>query len=416
VTAYEWHKLPQKLNVSDFDTLILDFSRFQDREYARSIDIKLLPSWRQFARHVFSTDSEVIAIGSPRFSLGTNPFVESTWWLPLELECVYETGEDIREINPEFSFYFAHVRRWFFHLDRIAHKAGDICHEYLAVGAQFADNMRIPLKHLAETRFHRAIGFKINLNAYIGTTDPVKFSGDVYWLPEPTEISISKAIDLILSERYHLQFEKAAPEWLSQFRLPSTEPIIDQIKEDQAAIDRLTKQLEMRNAQLARASRFLKVLYEQGEDVLEPVVRDALRELGAQVEDPKQRGREDGRLTDPDGRLGMLEIKGRSGNLRLTDVRELDNWVRDAMANDNYQSKGLLIANLQCDRDPKRRTNFIPSNCADAAKLFDIAILTTTQLFAAIVSDQKGELDRNAFWAIVFSTKGLCELPISFMM
>ena len=104
VTAYEWHKLPQKLNVSDFDTLILDFSRFQDREYARSIDIKLLPSWRQFARHVFSTDSEVIAIGSPRFSLGTNPFVESTWWLPLELECVYETGKISGRSTRNFRF------------------------------------------------------------------------------------------------------------------------------------------------------------------------------------------------------------------------------------------------------------------------------------------------------------------------
>jgi hypothetical protein len=287
VTAYEWHKLPSKLNVSDFDTLILDLSPFQDREYARSIDVKLLPSWQQFARHVFSNDSEVIAIGSPRFVLGTHPFVEATWWLPLEFECVYETGEDIREISPDFSFYFAHVRRWFFHLERIALKSADITHDYLAVGARMADQMRTPVESLAQTRFHRAIGFKINLNAYLGSSHAVHFSGDVYWLPEPTEISVSEAIGLILSERYGLQFEKAPPTWLGQFRLPSNEPIINQIKEDEAAIATLTKQLEVRKIQLAQASRFLKLLYEQGEDVLEPIVRETLRELGAQVDDPK---------------------------------------------------------------------------------------------------------------------------------
>ena len=60
----------------------------------------------------------------------------------------------------------------------------------------------------------------------------------------------------------------------------------------------LPKQLEME-------TRFLKLLYEQGEDVLEPVVREALQELGAQVTPAQQPGHEDGRLTDPFGRNGI---------------------------------------------------------------------------------------------------------------
>jgi hypothetical protein len=101
----------------------------------------------------------------------------------------------------------------------------------------------------------------------------------------------------------------------------------------------------------------------------------------------------------------MLEIKGRTGNLRLSDVRELHNWVSDALAEEELESKGILIVNLQCDEDPQRRKDFIPPNCAKAAARFDIAILTTTQLFQALVAHQESTLDRKKFWDALFAAQ-----------
>jgi hypothetical protein len=216
---------------------------------------------------------------------------------------------------------------------------------------------------------------------------------------------------LILRERYGLCFEKSAPEWITKFPLPSQAPIVREIRDKEIRLAKLTEELQAANLRLIQAGRLSKLLYEQGEDVLEPIVRDALRELGAMVEDPKTRGREDGRLTDPSGRQGMLEVKGRSGSLRLSDVRELDQWVRDGLVDEGWNSKGILIANLQCDEDPRTRKEFIPPNCASAAERVNISILTTAQLFQALVLDQKGELDRKVFWDRVFSAKGICDLP-----
>ncbi len=122
VNAYEWDNLPTNLNVSDFDTLILNFVPFQDEEYANDMNIDLMPSWWQFARHVFSNGSEIIVIGSTNFTLGRNPYLPSTWWLPVEPKFIYETGEDIREIKPDFAFYFNLVRRWSFYLEGIGEK------------------------------------------------------------------------------------------------------------------------------------------------------------------------------------------------------------------------------------------------------------------------------------------------------
>ena len=96
--------------------------------------------------------------------------------------------------------------------------------------------------------------------------------------------------------------------------------------------------------------------------------------------------------------------------LRLSDVRELDNWVRDAVANESWHSKGILIANLQCDTEPKKRKDIVPSNCLEAARNFGICIVTTTQLFQALVEQQKGKLDSRRFWDAVFATNGMCVL------
>jgi len=76
--------------------------------------------------------------------------------------------------------------------------------------------------------------------------------------------------------------------------------------------------------------------------------------------------------------------------------------------------KGFLIVNHQCDEDPRNRKDFVPPNCTRAPELFDVAIVTTTQLFAALVLLQKHKLDDQAFWDTMFTAKGLCDLSTDF--
>lgn len=113
----------------------------------------------------------------------------------------------------------------------------------------------------------------------------MKGSGPVYWLPEPTEVTTSEAIDLILRERYGFQFERTPPTWITEFPLPSQKPIVQEIGDKELKIVELTTQLAAAKRRFVEASKFQKLLYEQGEDVLEPIVRDGLRELGANVDD-----------------------------------------------------------------------------------------------------------------------------------
>ena len=107
----------------------------------------------------------------------------------------------------------------------------------------------------------------------------------------------------------------------------------------------------------------------------------------------------------------MLEIKGRTSTLRLSDVRQLNQWVQDALVEGNQSHKGILIANLHLDRPPGHRGEVFPNNCIQAAQRTDICLMTTTQLFNALVSHYRNELDIASFWDTLSGTNGVCLLP-----
>lgn len=439
VAAYTWDNLPQDLNVADYDVVILNLVPLSDREFACALNVHTLPSWEQFTRHLFSEDSELIIIGTPGVTIGRDADEESSqhrvmadlfgakyypdppWQLPIAPIFEFEPGESIQEINPEFAYYMKHVHHWGFHATQDFQAQFENLGSYAHVAHPQANNLQVAMRAIAQTRFQQAIAFELQFLAVVERSQYVfhgpkevrelRKSGKVIWLPPPTELSPSQAIDLILRERYGLRYERPSPNWVQAYILPHQIPIEEEVAHYEEEIVRLKRQLVDARQRLQEQLRFRKMLYEQGEDVLEPVVRDALRELTDQVEDPQQRGREDGRLVDPAGRNYMLEIKGRTGTLRLGDVRQLNQWTADAIAEENWSGRGLLIANMHCSDPPDQRGDPFPPNCIQLAQRFDQCLLTTTQLFRALVAHQRGELDLEEFWETIFATRGVCQLP-----
>jgi hypothetical protein len=321
VTAYAWDRLPDHLNVADYDVVILNLVPLMDKALRSSIAVAKLPRWQQFARLIFSKGSEVLAIGVPGITLGSNPIMPAEWWVPILPQFIWEAGTEIRGVDPAFEFYFQHVRRYHFHATSKANKTfGGQINEYACVVDPSANAIIVRgVAPLARTRFDHAVGFVITFESlHVEKQDRLPWhpdnpeikrlgqSGLVIWLPPTTDISAYDAVDLILRERYGVRFERVPPAWISAYPLPSQGPLRDMIAQKEREIETLQSEVEATREQLRQASRFQKLLYEQGEDVLEPIARDALRELGAEVIDPKQRGREDGRLIDPLGRNGML--------------------------------------------------------------------------------------------------------------
>jgi hypothetical protein len=107
----------------------------------------------------------------------------------------------------------------------------------------------------------------------------------------------------------------------------------------------------------------------------------------------------------------MLEIKGKGGQVGLEDVRQLSGWMQDALAEEGWQGKGILVANAKLRDPPADRVDLVGPNALTYARNIQVCIVTTGQLYEALRQDQNGSLDRDALWQTVFETEGLAALP-----
>jgi hypothetical protein len=426
VTAYTWDNLPDELTIPDYDVIILNLIPLERDSFSEGLDVDRMPKVPDFIPHLFSEDSELIIIGNPGLRIGGDPYLYTPWWLPFYPELEHQSGVEIRDIENEFEYYIQQVRQWnFFATGNVTQYKGgrydSMVIDYLKFDPE-RSQFSIEIEPYAQTRFQRPAAFEFRLivksitltrNGLMSPPEPEEqtgISGSIIWLPAPTEISDYEAVNLILSKRYEINLEQSVPSWLDQFNLPNLNPIRETIEELKREIAILQEQIASAQGELLHQSRFLKLLYEQGEQ-LESVVLDALQELGANVIPPSDPKKEDGRLIDPFDRKGILEVKGRTKSISLSDVRQIDQWTRDALAIENWEGQGMLIANTYCGDPIGERGDPFPSNCIEAAQRVGVCLMTSAQLFRALQAYQDGDLVLEAFWGKLFNTSGVCDLP-----
>ncbi len=439
VTAYAWTDLPGQINVADYDVVILNLVSLLDQQSNLGIRPERLPSWQQLARYLFSPGIEVICIGMPELDGKNNLYQSMTWWLPVVPEVVLESGDVVREVKGEFDFYFEHVKRWFFYVvpKFRSHFLG--LTSYLKSIHPQVNHVQAGMGAIATTRSRHPIAFKLIFRAgqvssqvssqgsseersltaadqhrsrlRSAKTAPVITSGVVIWLPPPTEITPDEAVNLILQERYGRASGQAPPKWIQAYHLPQQQAIAAQVTQYQEEMRQLSEKLTLAQKKLEVASYYHRLLYERNHEVLEQVACAALRELGAEVDLADQELALPLRIRDPLERKAVLVIRGRTGSVVPKDLRKLDQEVRSLMLSQNWQGKGILIVNPYCDRAPEKRSQAFPPSCIRAAEQFGYCLLTTTQLFDAIATYQRQTLDLDAFWNLLFTTQGICELP-----
>lgn len=411
LTSYKWGDCPENLNVSDFDVVILDLVPLTDKN-PPELPHRSPPRPHQFYRLLFSERSEVVLLGSPKARLRyDNRHIKIRNYLPYQFGYTEEKGGQIDIIDDEFSFYFDKVSQYDYYFTGKwdVHKNANKILGRIFTKVNSHDTTIE--SRLAETRFHKAIGLAVSFSvSRSGSRRVPATSGPAIWLPSTDRISSTEAVELLLRERYGLRLKATPPDWLEEFVLPHEIPLCEKIEEVQKEIAELRDGLEDRRRELEVETRVKGILYERGQ-ALEPLVRDALSSLGAEVTPAEEPGREDGRFTDPQGQQGMLEIKSSSSAIGIRDVRQLDQWVRDAIAEEDWDGKGVLVASGWVDVQPEERAEQFASNAIRTAERFGLALVSTDQVFSALQRDQEGDLDRERFWDAIMTTDGRVSLP-----
>lgn len=412
VVAFPWDAVPLDLNVGDFDAVILNLvsatpARFGGTGQEPGPPNVHVPNAAHFGALLFTPGTEVICIGLPGITTKwTGGRVD--WWLPIMPALTRDWHHSVDVVDPEFEFYLRHVDRYPFHvIDQMGDGPGKE-RFFQGVRGKSIKTVTASLRVLAQTRSGLVTAFGLT---YYGNGSRDLSSGNVIWLPPPTKIGATEAVNLILSRRYGLAFERDLPEWAAYYKTPDEIPVHARMKDLEQQITTSQAELDRLNANLPHLGRWGRLLYEQ-HDALETIVREALEFLGAGVE-PERNSREDGRLQDPRGRKAVLEIKGLVGPVKGAHARELEHWRVDATEDPDWDGIGILIANPYCGTDPVgRRTNdCFPDEAMRAAKLFRHTVLSTCQLYEAVRAKQAGTLDEDAFWDEVFSGATLPSLP-----
>jgi len=290
------------------------------------------------------------------------------------------------------------------------------------IGIADADTIQPLWKALATTRFGQPIALVFRINAGrakepLGLVvdygqpqvDLIRTSSPVYWLPALTEMSGAEAVDLILAERFQIATEQRAPEWLGEFSLPREDEVADEIVELEAEQEALMANIAKAHLRAKVAAVPSVLLYGKGKE-LEPVVRDALRDLGAEVQEPERKGIEDGLLFRA-GLAAVIEIKGRRDQIRQSDVRQAVQWASDAKLRDGRKYKPIIVGNPNFEARPQERNEPLAPNGLEYARNGDVALLTTIQIYEALRQHQLGEFEVGKFWDAVFAAKGVVEVP-----
>jgi hypothetical protein len=433
VTSYSWNKFPEDFNVADFDVVLLNFATFEeDQALAAAFPPARLPAHESLGRLFFAERTELIAIGDPSTQIGPEPEGRGfalagrrsvADWLPFWFRIEHEAGSSFEIKDEDWAFYFSRLSayEWFMGSEMGA-RFQDPTHYFRTIGIPGADVVRPYYKALAETRFGRPIALAFQIAAGrskepLGLVvnygeqeiELVRSSSFIYWLPALRELSGAEAVDLILAERFRVSIEQRRPEWLDGYALPLEEEIAEEIAALETEREGMAARIAEARLRAEQAAAPSALLYEKGKKELEPVARDALRKLGAEVQEPEREGIEDGVLLRPPD-AAVIEIKGRKGQIRLGDVRQVVQWAADAEGRDGVTYKPIIIGNPHCEMTPPQRGEPLAPNALEYARNTNVVLLTTVQIYEALRRHQEGDFDEATFWNTVFAAKGVVRL------
>lgn len=198
-------------------------------------------------------------------------------------------------------------------------------------------------------------------------------------------------------------------EWVSKYTVPTLDVKIRKIKQIQERIDKYEvekKEYENEKKHLENIRNTL--LYRDGK-ILQDTVKEVLIELGIEAEDGPD-GREDITFIYGDKHF-VIEVKGLTKSAGEKHMSQLNSKKVQYEEDNKVKAKGVLLVNAW-RKVPleKRGTNdkpIFPDQMMELANIWEIALMTTQQLFVMYCKNLEGNFDVDSFIENVYKTIGV---------
>ncbi len=196
------------------------------------------------------------------------------------------------------------------------------------------------------------------------------------------------------------------PDWVDEYSL------IGEIKENNN-LQKLRKNQEKIKLQIEDSKsklsnyRFLKGLFSSDGTILESVVEFVFQEMG--FETIKTEGNKDDLVIKANKNIAVLEVKGLTKSAAEKNLAQLQKWVSNYHAENDYNPKGILIVNTFKNEKLENRQNKIdfPDQMLPYANQMKHCLLTGIQLLYIFLDYKTRNLKKNEIIELLFNTVGI---------
>jgi hypothetical protein len=374
----------------------------------------------QSVRDILKPGGTIIVVGDPHFSIQSDEKTEEPFlkWTGVKFYWNNARGDTVitssHYLHHPYKEYLKHLKRWDYSL-RSCEVDLDVLGEAYDLERMGKANIRptVVLDGFSRNRYGNALAFSVRIALESPTRyEPVEQLGSVIILPK-VELTEDEALVLILRDVCGVESRLPEPDWVGRYVAPGQEAIDTQIQLIRAEIEAGAQSLRAAEAKRESARKYLRLLYDRG-DSLEEIVREVLRGLGAEVEDPENPGQEDGWITVRIGGQvleGVLEVKStRNPQFGLEGIRQLLDWVNRGVEAKGKKHKGIFVGSSSVDRPPEERPDPFGNQWRQSAELHQIAAIRVENLYALHVRKAAGTINVEDFWRGLFETNGVFAL------
>lgn len=437
VDCFLWSQLGKIKNIRDYDTVILDLLSLVAEEDRNAVTWSKFFSLLDFhgAVDILQNGGTILVIGDPRFQtpLASPPkkdkkkeeadeylCIPFLQWSGVKFVWDSEPGDTVifedDYDHRRFADYIGKLSKWDYSLAQCLLNEEILGDRFnLAYIKSKSMDIHLSKDFFCCNRYQKALAFTLRFQyRKQGYHDMEVFQsfGPLIFLPK-ISLSEDETVQLVLSSVCGIESDLPEPAWLDEFTAPGQKRIDDDITRIDAELHTIFDQRSKAHSDRAKCRECLKLLYER-EYALEPVVRDILRGMGAHVEDPEDKGKEDGWIVVNVGDKtyeGVLEVKstradefGEGGRKQLLDWIDRGRTLREK----NY--KGIFIGNSAVDKPLRERPWAFSDNWSKAAKLSGICALKTEDLYVIHLLKARGVIEMDSFWQTLFETNGVLDM------
>lgn len=430
IDCYSWRKVGQIKNPRDYHTLIIDLLSISDEKSRSQVpwDEVHLKLSIYTSTQITKRGGQIVLIGDPRFRIPapkesparhSNINIPFLKWTGLKFGWDNSPGDTTYAVsdNSKYEQYLKRLSQWHYSLTDVVMDESIMgqCVDFEELN-QKGITVSLLTTKLCRNLSKYALAFTVLLEYYMeeatvrGTKKKSVYrGGPIIFLPR-INATEEETVEIVLRDVCRVEILTPEPEWVRHYVAPGQKLIDQRIDKRQKAILKEKKSLKKDEDKRIEARERLKLLY-VGETELEPVVWNILEKLGANVEKPKNPGKEDGWVSVEIGDAkykGVLEIESTTKNqFNEKGIEQLAKWKDRGIRLRHEKYKGIFIGNSCRNEPPEGRPCPFADDWRKTANISEICVLMTADLYRLYELQWCGKFDVNTFWSDVFQTDGV---------